>query len=211
MSNIFPQVFFVPLAYLVSCIPFGLLVARSEGVDLRRHGSGNIGATNVARVIGKRQGLITLGLDILKGFLPVFMLKVFWASPVFPDGGGMDLFVAMSGVAAVAGHCFPVFMNFRGGKGVATAAGVFFAVCPASLLFGATAFFLAVKKWGYVSVASLLAAGIMPVCISLLCPSDYLELMSWTIALIIWVKHSDNLKRLYRGEENKFSTRSQGS
>jgi len=201
----------VPLAYFMACIPFGLVIAGKEGVDLRRRGSGNIGATNVARVIGKRAGLITLALDILKGFLPVFLLRIFWAAPVFPDAGGRDLFVAMSGVAAVAGHCFPVFMNFRGGKGVATAAGVFLAVCPATLVIAAAGFFFAVKKWRYVSVASLLAASIMPVTVSLFCPSDHIELMSWTIALIIWIKHADNLRRLSRGEENRISFQSQGS
>jgi glycerol-3-phosphate acyltransferase PlsY len=202
MTNIFPQAFFVPIAYLVACIPFGLIIARSKGVDLRRHGSGNIGATNVARVIGKREGLLTLAGDIMKGFLPVLLLKLFFASPVF-DNSDSDFFVALTGVAAVLGHCYPIFMNFRGGKGVATALGVYLAVCPASVLFAGAGFFLAVKKWGYVSVASLLAASMMPICINLLCPAPYIELMAWTIALVVWIKHADNLKRLSRGEENR--------
>lgn len=208
MENIFPQAFFVPVAYLIACIPFGLLIARSEGVDLRRKGSGNTGATNVARVIGKKAGLITLAGDILKGFIPVFILKLFFAEPIFPDAEDQNLFVALTGTAAVLGHCYPVFLNFRGGKGVATAAGVFLAICPASILFAATGFVFAVKKWGYVSVASLLAASMMPVCIFLLCPSGYLELMAWTVALVVWIKHADNLQRLAKGKENKFRSQS---
>jgi glycerol-3-phosphate acyltransferase PlsY len=194
---------FWPLAaYLFGAVPFGLLLARAKGVDLRCHGSGNIGATNVARVLGKRLGLITLSADLSKGLVPVLGCRM--AMEGNPD---MELYIALAGVGAVIGHCYPVFLRFRGGKGVSTAAGVFLGICPVVLAFAMAGFVLAVKKCGYVSVGSLSAAVIIPVLLHFLCPGRDLELMAWFVAIVIWWKHRENIGRLLRGEEKGWRRR----
>ena len=194
MPFIFPVV-----GFLTGSVPFGLIFARLHGKDPRNYGSGNIGATNIVRVLGKKWGLITLVADVLKGFLPVL-----WASV-----SGIDtIYLALTGLCAVAGHCFSVFLKFRGGKGVATAVGVFIALCPKSVAVAAVVFFIVLRIFGYVSAASLTAAASVPILMHIFCSNEILESMSWTICLIIWLKHSDNLKRLSTGEEKKISFQS---
>ena len=189
-------------AFVVGSIPFGLIFARFQGRDPRKHGSGNIGATNIARVLGKKWGLITLFTDISKGFVPVFLASL----------AGVDtVYLALTGLGAVAGHCYSVFLMFRGGKGVATAAGVFLALCPKALGIAAVVFFVVISLFGYVSAASLAAAASLPILMHFFCSNDILESMSWTICLIIWLKHSDNLKRLSKGQEKKISFQSRGT
>ncbi|HID97373.1 MAG TPA: glycerol-3-phosphate 1-O-acyltransferase PlsY [Thermodesulfobacteriaceae bacterium] len=186
-------------AYLTGAIPFGLLIARFRGLDLLSQGSGNIGATNVTRVMGKRLGIITLLADVSKGLLLV--AGCIW----FLDGTqGTDLWVAATGLAAVSGHCYSVFLKFRGGKGVATAAGVFIPICPAAVCLAVIPFFLIVKKWGFVSAGSLAASAAVPLLLHFFCPSMELEIMAWLIAGIIWIKHRDNIGRLLRGEEKSW-------
>ncbi|PXF55784.1 MAG: acyl-phosphate glycerol 3-phosphate acyltransferase [Deltaproteobacteria bacterium] len=188
-------------AYLLGSIPFGLLLARCKGIDLRRHGSGNIGATNVARVMGNGWwwGLITLTADLSKGFLPVFGCKLAMAGATDPD-----FWIACTGLGAVLGHCYSIFLGFRGGKGVATAAGVFMAVCPFAAGIAAVAFLIALKKWGYVSAGSLAATALMPVLMYFFCPVPEFEFMAWVTACIIWIRHRDNIKRLMNGEEKSW-------
>ena len=193
---------FPVLGYILGSVPFGLIFARMQGRDPRKHGSGNIGATNIARVLGKKWGLITLVVDILKGFLPVMLAKT--------AGIGV-IYLALTGLCAVAGHCFSVFLKFRGGKGVATAAGIFLALCVKSVLGAAAVFFVVLRIFGYVSAASLAAAASIPILLHFFCGNDILESMSWTVCLIIWFKHSDNLKRLSKGQEKKISFQSQGT
>ena len=194
MPFIFPL-----LSFFAGSIPFGLIFAKLHGRDPRQHGSGNIGATNTARVLGKKWGLLTLVTDILKGFLPVI-----WAS----FSGIDNVYLALTGLGAVVGHCFSVFLMFHGGKGVATAAGVFLALCPKSVGAAAVVFFIVLRMFGYVSAASLAAAASLPILMHIFCSNAILESMSWTICLIIWLKHGDNLKRLSRGEEKKISFQS---
>ena len=183
---------FLPVAaYLVGSIPFGLVVGRLRGVDVRAHGSGNIGATNVARVVGKEWGLLTLVLDFLKGFLPTWLA---WRL------GGTHL-VALTGGAAVLGHCFSIFLKFRGGKGVATAAGVFAAVSPAALGAALLVFGAGVGLTGFVSVGSLAAALTLPVALHLFHAQRPLLAMAWLLAGVIWWKHRANIGRLLRGQE----------
>jgi glycerol-3-phosphate acyltransferase PlsY len=183
-------------AYLLGSIPFGLLLARCKGIDLRKHGSGNIGATNVARVMGKGWGLFTLVADLAKGLLPV--LGCIWAMAGAAD---LDLWIAYTGLSAVLGHCYSIFLGFRGGKGVATAAGVFLGVCPFAVGVAVVTFIIVLKKWGYVSVGSLAAAVFVPILMHFFCPAYELELMAWGTTCIIWIKHRDNIKRLIRGDE----------
>ncbi len=197
-QNLFQYI--VPiLGYLAGTIPTGLIIGFSRGVDVRTAGSGNIGATNVARVAGKKWGIITLVADVLKGLLPV--LAATW---LFSNSSVATLIIALTGFAAVAGHCFSVFLKFRGGKGVATAVGVFLGICPLSVLVAFAVFFLSMKKWRIVSVASLLSAAVVPPMIHIFCPGLYVETMAWAIAAVIWLKHRDNIERLLRGEEKTF-------
>jgi glycerol-3-phosphate acyltransferase PlsY len=190
-------------AYLLGSIPFGLLLARCKGIDLRKHGSGNIGATNVARVMGKGWGLLTLTADLAKGLLPV--LGCMWAMAGAAD---LDLWIACAGLSAVLGHCYSIFLGFRGGKGVATAAGVFLVVCPFAIGVAVVTFIIVLKKWGYVSAGSLAASVFTPILMHFFCPAAELELMAWGTTCIIWIRHKDNIKRLIRGEEKGWGKKS---
>lgn len=185
-------------AYLVGSIPFGLLLARLRGVDIRGVGSGNIGATNVARNLGKRLGIVVLLLDALKGALPMLALR--WldlAARVHP------LVLTACGVAAIAGHCFPVWLRFRGGKGVATSLGVFLAVDP--VLVSAAVGIFAVLYIGFriVSVGSL-AGALSFLALQWLCDRPMAEIaLGIAGTAIIVIKHRGNIQRLLRREEHK--------
>jgi glycerol-3-phosphate acyltransferase PlsY len=188
-------------AYLLGSIPFGLLLARCKGIDLRRHGSGNIGATNVARVManGWLWGLITLTADLSKGLLPVFGCKLAMDGATDPD-----FWIACTGLSAVLGHCYSIFLGFRGGKGVATAAGVFIVVCPFAAGVAVVTFLIALKKWGYVSAGSLAATTLTPILMHFFCPAPEFEFMAWATACTIWIRHRDNIKRLMSGKEKSW-------
>jgi len=187
------------LGYLAGTIPTGLIIGFAMGTDIRSNGSGNIGATNVARVIGKKWGVITLAADVLKGYLPVLLA-------MYITSGQSDaaMIVGLTGFGAVAGHCFSVFLKFRGGKGVATAVGVFLAVSPLSVAGAFVIFFAAMKKWGIVSVASLLSALTVLPLMHIISPGVHVEIMAWAIAAVIWFKHLENIKRLLEGKESRF-------
>ncbi len=184
------------MAYLIGSIPFGLVFARARGIDIRRQGSGNIGATNVARVTGRGWGLLTLVTDLLKGLLPVIGCR-------YAISGSPDLYfwIACTGLCAVLGHCYSIFLALHGGKGVATATGVFLAICPKAVGLATVIFVLVVKKWSYVSLGSLTASVLMPILIYLFCPIPAIEFMSLGITIVIWIRHKDNIKRLIRAEE----------
>ena len=190
-------------AYLLGSIPFGIFMAKLfGGADLRRSGSGNIGATNVARVVGPLAGILTLLLDAAKGFFAVW-LAARWMH-------GEALAMVLAGLFAMLGHCFPIWLRFRGGKGVATAAGVFLALCPAAMLAGFMLFLLVVGFWRYVSLASIAAASALPLLIYLLwaphfAPPQSVTLTSLAIAILVIYQHRGNISRLLRGEEPKFS------
>ncbi len=201
MAITFLAVFF--LSYLIGAIPFGLLFSRAVGKDVRREGSGNIGATNVNRVLGKKLGILTLLCDVAKGFLPVFL-----ASILLPQGENREFFIGLCGLAAVIGHMFPLYLGFRGGKGVATALGVFLCFSPWSILIGLFVFLAVVAVTGFVSAGSLAAAGLIPFCIWFLGGNTSILLPAFVIAVLIWIKHSSNIGRLVRGEETSWKTKS---
>ncbi len=193
-----PSFWILPVAaYLLGSVPFGLVIGRLKGIDIRRHGSGNIGATNVARVVGKGYGLLTLLLDFLKGMVPVIVAS---------RTGGTEM-AAVTGGAAVLGHCFSVCLRFRGGKGVATAAGVFAAVSPPSLCVALAVFAGAVWATGYVSAGSLAASVALPVALYFFQPDPWLLGMGGLLAAVVWFKHRDNIRRLLRGEEKGIGNR----
>jgi len=191
------------LSYLAGAIPFGLLFSRAVGKDVRDEGSGNIGATNVNRVLGKKLGILTLLCDVAKGFLPVFIVSI-----LLPVGDNWELFVALCGLATVVGHMFPVYLAFKGGKGVATTVGVFLFFSPWSVCFALVVFVAVVGLSGFVSAGSLAAAGLLPFFILFLGGSTSMFLCAAVIAVLIWIKHSSNIGRLRRGEEKSWKSRS---
>ncbi|MBU0945676.1 MAG: glycerol-3-phosphate 1-O-acyltransferase PlsY [Proteobacteria bacterium] len=191
------------LSYLSGAIPFGLLFSRAVGKDVRREGSGNIGATNVNRVLGKKLGIMTLLCDVGKGFLPVFLVSIF-----LPQGENRELFIGFCGLATVIGHMFSVYLGFKGGKGVATALGVFLYFSPWAILIALSVFVAVVTSTGFVSAGSLAAAGLIPFCLWLLHGNTPLLLPASMIAVLIWIKHSSNIGRLIRGEEKSWRTKS---
>ncbi|HWZ97524.1 MAG TPA: glycerol-3-phosphate 1-O-acyltransferase PlsY [Candidatus Dormibacteraeota bacterium] len=197
-----PVVVFVA-AYFCGSIPFGLLLGKLfAGADVRKTGSGNIGATNVARSAGLGAGILTLVLDAAKGAVPVWLARHY-----FPDHAALQI---LAGLGSLVGHCFPVWLNFRGGKGVATAAGVFLVLCLPAAIGALLVFALVVGFWRYVSLASISAAAAMPLLIYFLWAPHYAPPISVTVgslaaALLIVYKHDANLQRLVEGTEPKFS------
>ncbi|HVF68589.1 MAG TPA: glycerol-3-phosphate 1-O-acyltransferase PlsY [Pyrinomonadaceae bacterium] len=197
----------VTLAYLLGSIPFGYLIVRAGGRgDVRETGSGGTGATNVTRRAGKGAGLLTLLLDALKGAAAVLLARL-----ILTEGFGVNWWVAAAAVAAVAGHCFPVWLGFRGGKGVATGLGVFALLAPLALLCVLPFFLLVVWATRYVSLGSIVAATLVPLAVWALGALGYVrreELLpvltaaSLGGALIIFM-HRANIGRLLRGEESR--------
>lgn len=186
-------------SYLIGSIPFGLVLGKAAGVDVRAMGSGNIGATNVARLVGKKLGGLTLVFDALKAILP--MLAAAW---LLEDGSRREFWVALCGGAAFLGHLYPLYLGFKGGKGVATALGIFFYLAPAAALIDLLIFVGVVYNWGYVSLGSLTAALMMPGLVWLLTGSLSNSVLAFAIGVLIWVKHRDNIVRLMQHEEKSW-------
>ena len=193
------------VAYLLGSIPFGLILTKLlSAKDVRQHGSGNIGATNVSRVAGPVAGILTLLLDALKGAAAVWLAGHFTAHSA--------RWMVLAGVAALVGHCFPVWLRFNGGKGVATALGVFVLLCPIAALAGFTLFLLIFVFWRYISLASITAAAAMPLLIYFLWAPPHAPPLAVTFgalfaaALVIY-KHRTNLQRLLSGSEPKYLVR----
>ena len=200
-------------AYFLGAVPFGFLIGKAHGKDLRQLGSGNIGATNAARALGKKWGIICFCLDVLKGLIPMLLV------PTLIDDhssapGRLSLWLLV-GCAAVLGHIFPVYLKFKGGKGVATSLGIVLGLWPYYTLCGVCAFMIwavTVLIWRYVSLSSILAAICFPVIlfvfiffidtwdISQLLP---LLLMAVVMALLVVLRHITNIKRLLDGTETK--------
>jgi len=204
MSKIPLALLSIPFAaYLLGSIPFGLLLSRIfGGGDVRTSGSGNIGATNVARVAGPLAGILTLLLDAGKGAAAVRL------AARFSNESATWMMIAV--LAALLGHCFPIWLRFRGGKGVATAAGAFLVLCPPALLGSLILFLLVAFFWRYISLASISAAASMPLLIYLLWAPHHAPPLIVTFGAlaatgIIVYKHDANIQRLVEGEEPKFS------
>jgi glycerol-3-phosphate acyltransferase PlsY len=186
-------------AYLIGGLPFGYWFVRfSLGQDIRTMGSGNIGATNVHRTAGKKAGIIVLLLDILKGFLAL------WLASLITHGSALGL--ALAAVAVMLGHCFPVFLGFKGGKAVACFIGAFLWVAPFALLATAIVFFAIVALTKYISLGSILGALAFPLMFWLIYRGP-VEILAASIvaALLIVYRHKANVSRLLAGKENVFS------
>jgi glycerol-3-phosphate acyltransferase PlsY len=204
MSSIPMTVVLIPVsAYLLGSIPFGLILAKIFGSgDVRNEGSGNIGATNVARVAGPLAGILTLILDGAKGAAAVLLAERY--------SNGSAMWMIIAGLAALIGHCFPIWLKFKGGKGVATAAGVYLALSPLAFLAGLILFILVVAFWRYVSLGSISAAAAMPMLLYFLwaphhAPPPMITFGALAVAMLIVYKHDANLQRLVNGQEPKFS------
>lgn len=193
----------VLLAYLIGSIPTAYLMTRwLKGVDIREHGSGNPGATNVFRVVGKGAGSATLAIDALKGYLPVFLVRHFLpAAPAVAVAAGM---------AAIAGHNWTVFLNFKGGKGVATSAGVFLALTPVPTLVALACFLAVFLTSGHVSLGSIAAALSFPPAMWFSTHSRPLTAVGTFCALLVIVLHRKNIRRLLNKEEPKAIRRDGG-
>lgn len=188
--------FLVVFAYLLGSVPIGFLLGCLSGLDIRQAGSGNIGATNVARVVGKRQGLVTLLGDVAKGFIPaVLSFQLGYRLPV----------TGIVALAAFIGHLYPVFLKFQGGKGVATAFGVFLGLAPMATLVLAGVFLIVALVSRVISLASLVAASLAPVVFWLFSCPPFLVGLSLLISLWIILRHRENIQRLLSGAEHKFN------
>jgi acyl phosphate:glycerol-3-phosphate acyltransferase len=182
-------------SYLLGSIPTGLLLAKAAGVDIRTTGSGNIGATNVYRTLGRNIGILTLVGDCLKGLIPVLIARKL---------GLGDTIIAAAGTAAFLGHVYTIFLGFKGGKGVATALGVFLGVSPASVGIAVIIFIAMVAARRYISLGSLTAAVAIPFLMAWLDRRPPLIAMSCVISLLVIWKHRENISRLRAGTESKF-------
>ena len=183
--------------YLIAAVPTGIVLARVMGYeDVRDKGSGNIGATNVYRVAGKLAGVLTLAGDILKGFLPLLACKTWLA----PTSAQLGIACAM----AIVGHCYPVYLKFRGGKGIATALGIFLVMSPIAVLGAAIVFGITVATTRFISLGSVLAAMSAPLLVLMLNQPQPIFLATLFIAALIVWRHRSNIKRLMDGSEDRF-------
>lgn len=186
-------------AYLLGAVPFGWLLARlAGGVDVRRVGSGNIGATNVARSLGPWAGILTLALDVGKGAAAV------WGAGRLAGSPGVAM---AAGLAAVAGHVFPVYLGFRGGKGVATGLGAFLVLDPRAAMGAALFFLAAVAVSRRISAGSILAAASLPAILLFRHAPLALVLAGLASSLLIILRHAENIRRLFQGTEPKLGAK----
>ena len=199
------------LSYLIGSIPFGLLIGKANGKDLRKSGSGNIGSTNAVRTLGWKLGALSGVCDILKGTIIVILVYILegttsWRNPFIVNG---DNLYALYGLAAVIGHCFPIYLKFKGGKAVATSFGVLVTVVPWASLVAIIAYVSVLLLTGYVSLSSTVAALLAVITTFIIYGGIYNNFLTSTIilllALIIFVKHIPNYKRLIAGNENRFN------
>lgn len=185
-------------SYLLGATPTSYLIARSvRGIDLREHGSGNLGATNAFRVLGWKAATPIFLFDIFKGWLPAALFPLWdgvegWAWPL------------AYGAASVIGHVFSIYVGFRGGKGVATGAGVFLALAPTAVLAGLAVWLLLVFTTGYVSLASITAAVVLPVAVLIVQGANPIFYLALVLAAFVIYAHRSNVRRLLRGEEHRF-------
>jgi len=190
--------FILIVIYLIAATPTGVILSRlMSNEDVRKKGSGNIGATNVYRVAGKLAGILTLVGDTMKGFLPLLAYKT-WLTPTPAQLG-------VASAVAIIGHCYPVYLKFKGGKGVATALGIFLVLSPQAVLGSLFVFVLTVATTRYISLGSVFAAMSAPLLILMLNHPQPIFLATLLIALLVVWRHRSNIRRLLDGSENRFN------
>lgn len=201
--------------YFVGSIPTGYLVARAKGVDIRSVGSGNIGATNVFRILGKKAGILVLAVDAFKGvfattLLPLIISKIhLQGEPV--SWGNYENLAIICGVAAVLGHNYTCWLKFKGGKGIATSAGVFLGLAPAVVGVLLAVWLLVFAASKYVSLASVAAAVSLPIAAWIINPSRPFFVISCFLSALAIYKHKANIQRLMAGTENRFGKKKEGA
>jgi len=196
-------------SYLLGSIPFGYLVGKIGGIDIRKTGSGNIGATNVVRVLGKRYGYPVFVLDFLKGFGAV-KISMSIAADAWPEWGSPEIFGVLAAVASVIGHSFPLWLKFCGGKGVATSAGALFALMPLATLIAGVVWVLVFSFTRYVSLASMVTVVALPLVILIMTRLNQIHgnalfYASLGIAVVVIWRHRSNFSRLLHGSEPRFT------
>src|SRR5215467_7913799 len=197
------------VSYLLGSIPFGFLAGRLAGMDIRQVGSGNIGATNVVRVLGKKYGYPVFVLDVLKGFGAV-KVSMLLAPGQPPDWNSPEIFGILAAICSVLGHLYPPWLKFKGGKGVATSAGALLALAPLATLIGVAIWVIVFWMTRYVSLASVIAAFALPLVILVVSwdnqnPVKPLVYSSACVAAIVVWRHRSNLSRLIGGTEPRFT------
>lgn len=199
-------------AYLLGSIPTGYLVAKAKGIDIRSVGSGNIGATNAMRVLGKPAGIFVLLMDALKGFAAVALLADGLPQLLQLSIPNVQANHLLAGICAVLGHNYTCWLKFKGGKGIATTAGVFLALAPWALLVALVVFILAVLLTKYVSVGSIAAAIALPVTVWVMSPQNVLlGSMTTALGVLAIYKHKGNIQRLRAGTENRLGTKKENA
>lgn len=208
MAFLLPKILYLILAFLLGGIPFGYLAGKLlKGIDIREHGSRNVGATNVFRVVGKGPGIAVYVLDALKGLLPVLIAKSLWPGTVVGD----QWFHIAVALAAILGHIFTPYLKFKGGKGVATASGAMLALAPLPLLIALLVFVFVFVLTRFVSLGSLTAALVFPIAVAvekIVAGRDPLVPMlalGWLLLILVVVTHRANIVRLLQGKEPRMT------
>ena len=207
-SRVLVYIVIAMAAYLLGSIPTGYLVARARGIDIRTVGSGNIGAANVFRILGKPAGILVLVVDGLKGFaacawLIDFVIQLFAVAP-----GQIENLRIVAGICAVLGHNYTCWLKFKGGKGIATSAGVYFALAPLAAGIALGIWIIVFALGRYVSVASIAAAVALPTGVWLTKNNLFLGIVTTALGLLAIFKHKDNIQRLLNGTERRFGQKS---
>lgn len=203
----FIGILLIIISYLLGSIPFGLIIGKTAGKDLRENGSGNIGSTNAVRILGWKLGLLSATCDVLKGIIVIVIIYILeankiWYNPFIING---DSLYTLYGLAAIIGHCFPVYIKFKGGKAVATSLGVLFAVAPWTAVVALFAFIITVLVSGFVSLSSTVATFLAVVSAFIIYNNNiYSCLVLCLFAILIFIKHIPNYKRLIAGTEHCF-------
>lgn len=198
------------VAYLLGSIPTGFLVAKARGIDIRTAGSGNIGATNAFRILGKGPGVFVLLADALKGWVAVRLFALSLADTLLPYdswGGTREVSAVVAGLFVVLGHNFTCWLYFKGGKGIATSAGVFFALAPLAAAIALGAWVIVFVLSRYVSLASVVAAIVLPTAVWLTANSILIPIVTTVLGLLAVFKHRANIRRLLDGTENRVEFR----
>ena len=196
-------------SYFLGSIPFGYLAGRLAGIDIRQAGSGNVGATNVVRVLGKRYGYPVFALDFLKGFGAV-KISMLMAPGRPPEWNSSEIVGILAAMSSILGHLYPPWLKFKGGKGVATSAGALLALTPVATLIGVAIWIIVFWLTRYVSLASITATVVLPIVILVVSPRDQnnrkpLVYSSACVAAVVIWRHRSNLSRLMRGTEPRFT------
>jgi acyl phosphate:glycerol-3-phosphate acyltransferase len=197
-------------SYLLGSIPFGFLAGRLAGIDIRKAGSGNVGATNVVRVLGKRYGYPVFALDFLKGFGAVKVSMLMAAPGRPPEWNSSEIVGILAAMSSILGHLYPPWLKFKGGKGVATSAGALLALTPVPTLIGVAIWIIVFWMTRYVSLASITATVVLPIVILVVTSQDpnngkpLVYASACVAAVVIW-RHRSNLSRLIRGTEPRFT------